>query len=256
MVVEDQPNPELSISTLMADHFRVAASRNTPQTWSEVNRLMPDYLIIDSDFSGDGGLGLIEHIKENKLTCHIPVILVANRLVEALSPTSLPEGVEELITRPFSASYLEARMEQLFLRRVQGREKLRKDVLDAITHTFVTKVPIEPSDAEFLRRVMEFLTENLSNSKLTVNLLISVIGMGKSPFVGKLKSLLGLSPNELIREIRLKHAMELLGSGRYNVSEVVIQVGMTDVNVFCNCFKQHVGLTPYEYRSKAATLQK
>jgi len=255
-IVVEQLNPELPISTLMANHFRVATCRNTPQAWSEIDRLMPDYIIIDNDASGDGGFSLIEQLKENERTCHIPVILVANRSVDTLSPSHLPEGVSELISKPFNASYLEARMEQIFLRREQWREKLRKDMLDTMAHSFATTVPIEPFDAEFLSRVKAFLIENLSNSKLTVSLLISVIGLGKNPFVSKLRGLLGLSPKELIREVRLKHAMELLVTGRYNVSEVVIRVGMTDVDTFSKCFLQHVGLSPYEYRSKAASLQK
>lgn len=256
MVVENQLDPTVSISNLLANHFRVAEIKNSNHAWSEIDRLMPDYVIIDTDTSGNGWFDLIKRVKENERTCHIPVVLVANKSVEPFNSGKLPEGVDELISKPFNASFLEARLEQVFIRKEQQRNKLLKDVLDATNHSFASTVSIEPSDAEFLSRVMDFLTENMSNSELTATLLVSVIGLGKSPFVSKLRSLLGLSPSDLIREVRLKHAMELLESGRYNVSEVVFQVGMKDVNAFSKCFLQHVGLSPYEFRSKSASLQK
>ena len=256
MVVESQPNQDVSISSFLTHRFRVASIRYTPLTWSDIDRLMPDFVIIDNDAHVEDSLHLIEQLKGSERTCHIPIILAAHKPVEPLSSGEFPEGVEDLISKPFNASYLEARLEQIVVRRSKWCEQLRKDVLDATAHSFFTTVSLEPFDAAFLGRVMDFIKENMSNSELTVNMLISVIGLGKSPFVNKLRSLLVLSPFELIREVRLKHAMTLLESGRFNVSEVVLQVGMKDVNAFSKCFLQHVGVTPYEYRGKAATLQK
>lgn len=256
MVVEGQPNQDVSISSFLTHRFRVASIRYTPLTWSDIDRLMPDFVIIDNDAHVEDSMHLIEQLKGSERTCHIPIILAAHKPVEPLSSGEFPEGIEELISKPFNASYLEARLEQILIRRSKWCEQLRKDVLNATSHSFFTTLSIESSDAEFLSRVMDFIKENMSNSELTVNMLISIIGLGKSLFVSKLRSLLVLSPFELIREVRLKHAMTLLESGRFNVSEVVLQVGMKDINTFNKCFFQHVGVTPYEYRGKAATLQK
>ena len=256
VVVDNPLRSELSIGTYLSHQFRVAIIRNTPMTLSEIEGLMPDFVIIDHEVSSDGGQGLISQLKGNERTCHIPIILVAEKTAEAINPTKLPENVYELISKPFNASYLEARIEHILMRRIEWHERLRKDVLDATSRSFLTTMSIDSMDKDFMTRASDFLRDDLSNSELSVELLISVIGMSKNVFIGKLKSLIGLSPQELIREMRLRRAIELLESGRYNVSEVVIQVGMKDINAFSNYFKQHVGISPNEYKNKAASLQK
>lgn len=52
---------------------------------------------------------------------------------------------------------------------------------------------------------------------------------------------------EYIRDIRIKHAAQLLLDGQYNITEVTYMVGMNDSRYFAKCFKQAYGLTPTEY---------
>ena len=76
------------------------------------------------------------------------------------------------------------------------------------------------------------------------------MGMGRTVFFNKLKSLTGLSPVEFIREMRIKRAAQLLEERRYNITEVTYMVGMNDSRYFAKCFKNTYGVTPSEYRRK------
>ncbi|NLE31669.1 MAG: helix-turn-helix transcriptional regulator, partial [Bacteroidales bacterium] len=105
-------------------------------------------------------------------------------------------------------------------------------------------------DADFLKRIMSFMEDNMSNSELTVEMLVSEVGMGRTVFFNKLKGLLGMSPIEFIKETRIKRAAELLETGRYNVSEVSFQIGMNDSRYFSKCFKHKYGMTPSEFKNK------
>ncbi|MCU0367195.1 MAG: helix-turn-helix transcriptional regulator, partial [Bacteroidales bacterium] len=94
------------------------------------------------------------------------------------------------------------------------------------------------------------MEKNIENSDLTVEELVSMIGMGRSVFFKKLKSLTGLAPIEFIREVRVKRAAQLIESGQYTISQVTYMVGCNDPRYFSRIFKQRFGITPSEYREK------
>lgn len=67
--------------------------------------------------------------------------------------------------------------------------------------------------------------------------------MSHSTIYRKIKSLTGLSGNEFIRKIRLKHGYEFLRNG-CNVTEAAYSCGFGDVKHFRNPFKEGYGMTP------------
>lgn len=60
----------------------------------------------------------------------------------------------------------------------------------------------------------------------------------------------GLSPVEFIRNIRLKHACQLLENKSMSVSEVAYLVGFLDPKYFTSCFKAEFDITPKDFRKK------
>ncbi|MFR9495808.1 MAG: helix-turn-helix transcriptional regulator [Rikenellaceae bacterium] len=66
----------------------------------------------------------------------------------------------------------------------------------------------------------------------------------------KLKSLLNITANALIRSIRIKHAAALLRTGRYTVADVTYDVGFSDLRYFRECFKKEFGDSPQAYKDK------
>jgi AraC-like DNA-binding protein len=62
-----------------------------------------------------------------------------------------------------------------------------------------------------------------------------------------MNGLTGLSVNELIRNIRLKKAAELLAAKNFNVTETALAVGFNDITYFIRCFSKQYGVTPSKY---------
>ena len=71
--------------------------------------------------------------------------------------------------------------------------------------------------------------------------------MSRSPFYKRLKNLSGLSPNEFIRMVRMKHAVQLLTKSDKNISEIAYEVGFSSPKYFRLCFKEQFGVTPSEF---------
>lgn len=110
---------------------------------------------------------------------------------------------------------------------------------------------LPPTSGElFMIKLHEVLDKHLDNNTLTINDLVDVMGMGRTVFFNRLKSMTGLSPVEYIREQRLKRAAQLLETSRYSITEITYMVGLNDSRYFSRCFKHSYGMTPTEYRQR------
>lgn len=73
------------------------------------------------------------------------------------------------------------------------------------------------------------------------------MGISKSTMHRKLKSLAGMSASNLIKDIRLKTAYEMLKKkGNPRISEIAYAVGFNDPKYFSICFKKEFGMLPSE----------
>ena len=106
---------------------------------------------------------------------------------------------------------------------------------------------ITDRDEELIRKVMQWLEENIADSEITVDNLAAYVGMGRTSMYNKLKGLTGKSPVELIQDYRLEKATYYLKSGQLSVSETSYKVGFSDPGYFSRSFKKHFGISPAEY---------
>ena len=78
----------------------------------------------------------------------------------------------------------------------------------------------------------------------------SGIGLSRSAFFKKLKSLTGLAPVDLVKEIRLNKSIELIKNTDLSVSEVAFAVGFKDSGYYSKCFRKKYNQTPREYMNE------
>jgi AraC-like DNA-binding protein len=166
----------------------------------------------------------------------------------------LEQGIDDYITKPFSSSYLKARIASLFTKRKQLQEIFMKQ-LSANNETDNSKewTPSEPEvmphDKLFMKEVMDFLEEQIDNPDLVIDDFANKLLLSRSIFYRKLKSIVGMPPVDFIREIRVKRAAQLIRSDVYNFSQIAYMTGFSDPKYFSRCFKKHMGVTPSEYKN-------
>ncbi len=88
------------------------------------------------------------------------------------------------------------------------------------------------------------------NPDLSVDMLASEMGMGRSQLYRKIKSLTNFSPVELLRNLRLKQARELLTTTEKSISEIAYEVGFTAPAYFTKCYREMYGETPTDVRAR------
>ena len=109
---------------------------------------------------------------------------------------------------------------------------------------------MSPNDRKFMDKLMELMEKNLDNGDMVVDDLVRELAVSRSVFFKKLKTLTGLAPVEFIKEVRINHAIRLIETGEYSMTQISYMVGINDPRYFSKCFKQKMGMTPTEYRDK------
>lgn len=74
--------------------------------------------------------------------------------------------------------------------------------------------------------------------------------LSPSQFRRTFRKLFGKSPLQFILHIRLQAAAELLRNSRRNVTEIALDCGFNEPNYFARKFRQHIGVSPTEYRKQ------
>ncbi len=105
-------------------------------------------------------------------------------------------------------------------------------------------------DAEFMDKVMEFVNLRLSDSEVGVNDMAEYVAVSRSGLTRKLKSILGVTTSEFLKESRLSRAASLITTTSMPVKDIAVDCGFADLNYFGKCFKQAYGLSPTHYRKE------
>ena len=75
-------------------------------------------------------------------------------------------------------------------------------------------------------------------------------GAKTKAFFKKLKSLTGLAPVDLVKEIRLNKSIELIKNTDLSVSEIAFAVGFKDSGYYSKCFRKKYNQSPREYMNE------
>ena len=252
LVVEDNTDLQEFLRTILCSEYEVHKAINGADALNRLSNLQPDIVISDVMMPEMDGIEFTRKLKEDINTSHIPVILLTAKSSLENQMEGLENGADDYITKPFSATYLKAKIENI----LRARKKLQEYYASHSTDNknSETKSPDQPvlnsRDQKFIDTITVVLEKELDNSDFTIDELVSQVGLGRTVFFKKLKALTGLSPVEYIREFRLTRATELICNDEYNISQISYMVGISDPRYFSRCFKQKYGMTPTEYKDK------
>ena len=104
-------------------------------------------------------------------------------------------------------------------------------------------------DTIFAETLNEAIRKNLGNPNLKMEDLGDEVGLSRVQLYRKVKAITGLSPVELLRQMRLQQGYALLTSTNKTVAEIAFEVGFGTPGYFSKCFKQHFGKYPMDVRS-------
>ena len=244
LVVDDSVDMRNFLANIMSRDYHVETASNGEEAEHIIRTKPIDMVVTDLMMPKVDGMELTQFIKKNPDYNFIPVILLTAKTAIESRLQALEYGADDYVTKPFEPEYLRARVHNILVQRGQLEQSYRQRLM-----RLESNKPDEPMPGDtFLAKLLAVMEKQMDNNTLTVDELVEEMGMGRTVFFNKLKSMTGLSPVEFIREIRIKRAAQLLEERKYNITEVTYMVGLNDSRYFAKCFKNTYGVTPSEYR--------
>ena len=118
LVVEDESAiAELISINLRHAGYEVVIASAADQAQSEVDRVLPDLVLLDWMLPGQSGLMLARHWRSEARTRELPIIMLTARAEEADKINGLDAGADDYLTKPFSTNELMARIRAVLRRK-------------------------------------------------------------------------------------------------------------------------------------------
>lgn len=252
LVVEDNDDlRDFLVSTLKNDYC-VLQAENGQRGLDIAATEMPDFIITDVTMPVMDGLTMVRRIKQNSDICHIPIIVLSAKASLEDRLQGFEEGIDDYITKPFSAIYLKSRVSNIIRQRHTLQHAYVEQIKPEDKKTYELEAPqIVDVDTEMMKKLLEYLEKHISDPSLKIDDLADAVNLGRSVFYGKIKSIVGMTPVDFVRHIRMQRAEELITQSSYPFSQIAYMVGFSDPKYFSKCFKKETGMTPSEYRDKA-----
>lgn len=243
LIIDDNEEILEFLADELSEKYKVLAACNGLAAL-EVLKEHPVQLIV-SDVMMDemDGFELCRIVKQNFEYSHIPVILLTAKNSLQSKIEGLETGADAYIEKPFSTEYLQVQISNLLANRNKLKEYFAHSPL-----VHIKSIAYSKSDELFLEKLNEMICNNLEYPDLNVEQLAGLLNMSRPTLFRKIKSITGLTPNELIHLTRLKKAAELLAGGDYKMYEVSGMVGYNSSTNFGRNFLKQFGMTPTEYQ--------
>lgn len=244
LVVDDNVEIGQYIHKELSAYYKVLTCSNGKEALDIALKESLNLIISDINMPVMDGVTLCRKIKKNINLNHIPVILLTGRSHDQDQMEGLNTGADAYITKPFNMEILRTTVANL----IRTRELLKNNYSgNQAQEDKIKKIKMESADEKLMQKIMSFINDNISNPELNVEMIASNIGISRVHLHRKLKELTNQSSRDLIRNVRLKQAGELLANKQTNISEVAYLVGFSNISKFSTSFKQFYGVTPTVY---------
>ena len=241
LVVDDDPDLANYLSMIFSPYYRVLCAYDADSAAEiAVSGNMPDLVLSDIVMSGTDGIALCKSLKNNLVTCHIPVILVTAKVGVENEVEGLESGADAYVTKPFDPDYLLALIRSIF----RNRDLLKGELTSSTDIVQINASLLSTQDREFMNMLYQLMEKEIANPDFDIQNVAERMLVSRSKLFYKVRNLTGMSPLHLFRTYRLNVAANLLKTGKYNVSEVADKVGFVSLSYFSKSFKQQFGILP------------
>jgi signal transduction histidine kinase/ligand-binding sensor domain-containing protein/DNA-binding response OmpR family regulator len=243
LIVEDNVDVRYYIKSYLAKQYTIYEAGNGQEAFEIAVEQLPDLIVSDIMMPVMDGIHLCRMLKDDLRTGHIPVILLTARITVIQVQEGFENGADDYITKPFNPGLLATRIRNLIVSPAR-----LKNLFGQETSFLFPGLPTSQVDSRFMDSVYDYINQHLTNPDLSMDNFCREIGMSRSNFYRKIKTLSNLNPNELIRNTRLQFAARYIRETDKSISEIAYDAGFSSPSYFTKTFREYFNISPTEMR--------
>ncbi len=255
LIIDDNRDIQKLVGELLAPDYNIIAAPNGREGVRLAARYVPDLIICDVMMPVMDGLECCRRIKEEVSTSHIPVLMLTACSLDEQRVEGYESGADGYLSKPFNSSVLKSRCSSLIANRKRIKDLWQSGPFPVTSDRrpkAIESLGTTDIDSDFYRRFLDILMKEIGNQDLNVDMIASKMGLERSQFYRKIKSLTNYAPVELIRRLRLQRGRELLLTTDRTVAEIAYETGFSTPAYFTKCYRDAYGETPSQARNNLA----
>ena len=266
LVVDDNADVRRYVRSVLVPDYTVIEAADGEEGLEQAREAAPDCILADVMMPRMDGVTMTRHLKSDRTTDHIPVVMLTARAGPEHEIEGLEAGADDYVTKPFDADVLRARVAGMIEVRRRLRRRIRTELErqrgdgegaladdatgDQAPDTAPPRlvVPTASEDEpEFVGEVRAAIEAHLADSDLSVEQLAGDVAVSRSTLYRRLKEQADATPSQFVRRVRVEHGARLLREREGTVSEVAYAVGFESLSYFSRQFREQFGQSPSEY---------
>ncbi|PTQ97874.1 two component regulator with propeller domain [Mucilaginibacter yixingensis] len=253
LIVEDNQEMRSFLKQRLGNLFQIEVAENGEDGIQKATTWLPDIIISDVMMPVMDGIKMLGILKNMPETSHIPIVLLTARSEVEHQIEGMQYGADIYITKPFQTAYLTAALNNLLAQ----RSKLFEAMTDKTRQIKLApgELVITTRDEAFLQEIIRIVEKRMIEPDFSIEQVTEILGMSRTAFYTKFKSLTNLAPIEFVRDMRMKRGKQYLDAGETNISTIAYSIGFNNAKYFSTCFKEAYQMTPTEYIKSRKTVQ-
>ena len=111
------------------------------------------------------------------------------------------------------------------------------------------KITVNTEEEKLVSLMLKAIEMHINDEQYNADLLAADVAMSRASLYKKMQVMLGITPTDFIRNVRLKRAAQLLANTQLPINEIASRVGFATPRNFSTQFKKMFGVTPSEYQN-------
>jgi YesN/AraC family two-component response regulator len=243
LLVEDNEDVLSYLELCLHGNYRIQKARNGLQGIQLAIEMIPDIIVSDVMMPEKDGYELVERLKKDERTSHIPIILLTAKTDMESRLEGLESGADAYLSKPFEKKELEVRLRKL----IELRQKMMARYA-ALIPEGKPETLVEIQEDAFLKKLHFIVDANLESEAFGIGELCEELAVSRTQLHRKLKALTNKSTSQVIRMIRMQKAKKLLLNSNLNISEIGYAVGYGNPSYFTQEFTKEFGEAPSFFR--------
>jgi len=251
LIVEDNEDIRTFLIHCLTDFYQIKIAGNGTDGLELAFATTPDIILSDIMMPGIDGMKLVEFLKKDIRTSHIPIIMLTAKVDMDTKLSSLENGVDGFITKPFQPKELLLTLQKVLDNRYKLQQYYRNQLnFNKDNGPLPPDSKLVPVEDKFINLLNKALEENYKNAEFSVEQLCRLLNISRTNLHRKLKALTDLSTTAYVNTFKLKKAEELFHKSHLNIGEIAFESGFNDPKYFSRVFTQYFKCSPTEYRKR------